>query len=134
MNENSLVISSLWTLLMTKIYIMVIWANYLFEVNVKIHSYSSTAEAIKIITKISEIQALILSSQLKEMLKRLNFQDNSQAMNNNNNNWPIRIVYHPSEPFYVFRQVWFPFVVFYVPVWVESNINHTHSVACLELI
>ncbi|XP_018437270.1 actin-related protein 2/3 complex subunit 2B isoform X4 [Raphanus sativus] len=31
-------------------------------------------------------------------------KDNSQAMNNNNNNWPIRIVYHPSEPFYVFRQ------------------------------
>lgn len=63
----------------------------------------SAAEAIKIITRISEIQAIILSSQLKEMLKRLNFQDDSQAINNNNR--PIRIVYHPSEPFYVFRQV-----------------------------
>ncbi|CAH2059609.1 unnamed protein product [Thlaspi arvense] len=60
-------------------------------------------EAIKIITRISEIQALILSSQLKEMLKMLNFQDDdSQAMNNSIR--PIRIVYHPSEPFYVFKQ------------------------------
>lgn len=61
-----------------------------------------TTEAIKIITRISEIQALILSSQLKEMLKVVNFQENSQAMNNDR---PIRIVYHPSEPFYVFKQV-----------------------------
>ncbi|KAG2308930.1 hypothetical protein Bca52824_028678 [Brassica carinata] len=70
-------------------------------------TFSFNAEAIKIITRISEIQAIILSSQLKEMLKSLNFQDDSQAMNNNNNNnnrRPIRIVYHPSEPFYVFRQ------------------------------
>ncbi|XP_018437269.1 actin-related protein 2/3 complex subunit 2B isoform X3 [Raphanus sativus] len=77
-----------------------------FQLTLKLHldNIPRGKEAIKIITKISEIQALILSSQLKEMLKRLNFQDNSQAMNNNNNNWPIRIVYHPSEPFYVFRQ------------------------------
>ncbi|XP_010509896.1 PREDICTED: actin-related protein 2/3 complex subunit 2B-like [Camelina sativa] len=60
-------------------------------------------EAIKIITRISEMQALILSSQLKEMLRNLNFQDDSRSMNNDNNR-PIRIVYHPSEPFYVFKQ------------------------------
>lgn len=48
----------------------------------------------------------MLSSQLKEMLRELNFQDDSQPMkNNNNNNRPIKIVYHPTEPFYVFKQV-----------------------------
>ncbi|CAA0374344.1 Arp2/3 complex subunit 2/4 [Arabidopsis thaliana x Arabidopsis arenosa] len=57
-------------------------------------------EAIKIITRISELQAIILSSQLKEMLRSLNFQDDSRSINN----MPIRIVYHPSEPFYVFKQ------------------------------
>ncbi|KAL0770823.1 hypothetical protein Bca101_035974 [Brassica carinata] len=77
-----------------------------FQLTLKLHldniPRGKAAEAIKIITRISEIQAIILSSQLKEMLKRLNFQDDSQAMNNNNR--PVRIVYHPSEPFYVFRQ------------------------------
>ncbi|KAH0925494.1 hypothetical protein HID58_017750 [Brassica napus] len=77
-----------------------------FQLTLKLHldniPRGKAAEAIKIITRISEIQAIILSSQLKEMLKRLNFQDDSQAINNNNR--PIRIVYHPSEPFYVFRQ------------------------------
>ncbi|KAL1206163.1 Actin-related protein 2/3 complex subunit 2B [Cardamine amara subsp. amara] len=56
-------------------------------------------EAIKIIARISEIQALMLSSQLKEMLRNLNLQDDSRP-----NNKPIRIVYHPNEPFYVFKQ------------------------------
>ncbi|XP_013634520.1 actin-related protein 2/3 complex subunit 2B-like isoform X3 [Brassica napus] len=75
-----------------------------FQLTLKLHldNIPRGKEAIKIITRISEIQAIILSSQLKEMLKRLNFQDDSQAMNNNNR--PVRIVYHPSEPFYVFRQ------------------------------
>ncbi|KAL0863864.1 hypothetical protein Bca101_042982 [Brassica carinata] len=75
-----------------------------FQLTLKLHldNIPRGKEAIKTINKISEIQALILSNQLKEMLKRFNFQDDSQAMNNNNR--PIRIVYHPSEPFYVFRQ------------------------------
>ncbi|XP_018480997.1 actin-related protein 2/3 complex subunit 2B isoform X2 [Raphanus sativus] len=80
-----------------------------FQLTLKLHldNMPSGKEAIKIITSISEIQAIILSCQLKEMLKSLNFQDDSQAMNNNNNNNNnrlIRIVYHPSEPFYVFKQ------------------------------
>ncbi|ESQ51932.1 hypothetical protein EUTSA_v10017931mg, partial [Eutrema salsugineum] len=74
-----------------------------FQLTLKLHldNIPRGKEAIKVITRISEIQALILSSQLKEMLKVMNFQDDSQAMNNNR---PIRIVYHPSEPFYVFKQ------------------------------
>ncbi|KAJ0240149.1 Actin-related protein 2/3 complex subunit 2B [Hirschfeldia incana] len=75
-----------------------------FQLTLKLHldNIPRGKEAIKIITRISEIQAIILSCQLKEMLKRLSFQDDLQAANNKNR--PIRIVYHPSEPFYVFRQ------------------------------
>ncbi|KAF8092551.1 hypothetical protein N665_0411s0011 [Sinapis alba] len=78
-----------------------------FQLTLKLHldNIPRGKEAIKIITRISEIQAIILSSQLKKMLRTLNFQDDSQAMNNNSSNRPIRIVYHPSEPFYVFRQL-----------------------------
>ncbi|CAH8389359.1 unnamed protein product [Eruca vesicaria subsp. sativa] len=74
-----------------------------FQLTLKLHldNIPRGKEAIITITRISEIQAIILSSQLKEMLKSLNFQDDSQAMNSNR---PIRIVYHPSEPFYVSRQ------------------------------
>ncbi|XP_006294427.2 actin-related protein 2/3 complex subunit 2B isoform X2 [Capsella rubella] len=74
-----------------------------FQLTLELHLDNiPRGKAIKTITRISEIQALILSSQLKEMLRHLNFQDDSRAMNNNKR--PIRIVYHPSEPFYVFKQ------------------------------
>ncbi|XP_020882858.1 actin-related protein 2/3 complex subunit 2B [Arabidopsis lyrata subsp. lyrata] len=79
-----------------------------FQLTIGIHldNIPRGKEAIKIITKISEIQAIILSNQLKEMLRHLNFQDDSRPINNNNNNnRPIKIVYHPSEPFYVFKQM-----------------------------
>ncbi|KFK31051.1 hypothetical protein AALP_AA6G062000 [Arabis alpina] len=72
-----------------------------FQLTLRLHldNIPRGKEAIKIITRISEIQALMLSSQLKEMLRFLNFQDDSQT------NRPIRIVYHPSQPFYVFKQL-----------------------------
>ncbi|KAI5580440.1 hypothetical protein BDE02_08G154500 [Populus trichocarpa] len=53
----------------------------------------------KVITQISSVQAVILCSQLKEMLRNVNSQDTSQGMNK-----PIKLVYHPREPFYVIRQ------------------------------
>lgn len=53
----------------------------------------------KVITQISSVQAVILSSQLKEMLRNVDSQDTSQGMNK-----PIKLVYHPREPFYVIRQ------------------------------
>lgn len=55
---------------------------------------------VKIITEISTVQAVILSSQLKEMLQNVIFQEKSQGMYK-----PIKLVYHPREPFYVIRQV-----------------------------
>ncbi|VVB07258.1 unnamed protein product [Arabis nemorensis] len=73
-----------------------------FQLTLRLHldNIPRGKEAIKIITRISEIQALMLSSQLKEMLRNLNFQDDSQLANR-----PIKIVYHPSQPFYVFKQL-----------------------------
>ncbi|KAJ9700777.1 hypothetical protein PVL29_006205 [Vitis rotundifolia] len=53
----------------------------------------------KVIAQICSVQAVILSSQLKEMLQNVNSQDTSQGMYK-----PIKLVYHPREPFFVIRQ------------------------------
>jgi hypothetical protein len=69
-----------------------------------LHNHADTyfpfPDSEKVITQISSVQAVILSSQLKEMLRNVNSQDTSQGMNK-----PIKLVYHPREPFYVIRQV-----------------------------
>nr|KJB38363.1 hypothetical protein B456_006G251700 [Gossypium raimondii] len=56
-------------------------------------------ESLKIITEVSSVQAVILSSQLKEMLQNVNSWDSSQGIYK-----PIKLIYHPKEPFYVIRQ------------------------------
>ncbi|XP_021290731.1 actin-related protein 2/3 complex subunit 2B isoform X2 [Herrania umbratica] len=56
-------------------------------------------DSMKVITEVSSVQAVILSSQLKEMLQNVNSWDTSQGMYK-----PIKLVYHPREPFYVIRQ------------------------------
>ncbi|KAA8548867.1 hypothetical protein F0562_000551 [Nyssa sinensis] len=56
-------------------------------------------ESVKMITEISTVQAVILSSQLKEMLRTVSSQDASQGMYK-----PIKLVYHPREPFFVIKQ------------------------------
>ncbi|KAJ0810585.1 putative arp2/3 complex subunit protein [Helianthus annuus] len=56
-------------------------------------------DAVKIITDISSVQAVILSSQLRELLKNVNDQEISQGTYK-----PIKLVYHPNEPFYVVKQ------------------------------
>ncbi|KAE8704747.1 histone-lysine N-methyltransferase SUVR2-like [Hibiscus syriacus] len=55
--------------------------------------------SIDVITEVSSVQAVILSSQLKEMLQNVNSWDISQGMYK-----PIKLIYHPREPFYVIRQ------------------------------
>ncbi|KAG6759191.1 hypothetical protein POTOM_035660 [Populus tomentosa] len=62
-------------------------------------TYFAFPDSEKVITQISSVQAVILSSQLKEMLRNVDSQDTSQGMNK-----PIKLVYHPREPFYVIRQ------------------------------
>ncbi|MCE3215330.1 Actin- protein 2/3 complex subunit 2-B [Datura stramonium] len=56
-------------------------------------------ESIKMITDIASVQGVILSSQLEEMLMNVNSQDVAQGMYK-----PIKLVYHPREPFYVIKQ------------------------------
>ncbi|KAK8557351.1 hypothetical protein V6N13_013625 [Hibiscus sabdariffa] len=56
-------------------------------------------ESLKVVTEVSSVQAVILSSQLKEMLQNVNSWDISQGMYK-----PIKLIYHPREPFYVIRQ------------------------------
>ncbi|PIA36272.1 hypothetical protein AQUCO_03400286v1 [Aquilegia coerulea] len=55
-------------------------------------------ECVKIITDISSLQAMMVSSQLKEMLWNFGSQDTSYGMHK-----PIKLIYHPGEPFYVIR-------------------------------
>ncbi|KAJ0092952.1 hypothetical protein Patl1_25676 [Pistacia atlantica] len=56
-------------------------------------------DSVKVITDISTVQATILSSQLKEMLWNVNSGAASQGIYQ-----PIKITYHPREPFYVIKQ------------------------------
>ncbi|KAH7573180.1 hypothetical protein ACOSP7_006647 [Xanthoceras sorbifolium] len=56
-------------------------------------------DPVKIIRDISAVQATVLSAQLKEMLWKVNYDDTYQGMHK-----PIKLVYHPREPFYVIRQ------------------------------
>lgn len=54
---------------------------------------------LKAITEIASLQAVLLTSQLKYMLWNLGSQDINYAMYK-----PIKLVYHPREPFFVIRQ------------------------------
>ncbi|GFQ06503.1 actin-related protein 2/3 complex subunit 2b [Phtheirospermum japonicum] len=58
----------------------------------KSHSIPSST---KMITDISSIQVVLLSSQLKEILR---------SVESNGMHKPIKIFYHPREPFFVFKQ------------------------------
>ncbi|KAK4388116.1 Actin-related protein 2/3 complex subunitB [Sesamum angolense] len=59
------------------------------------HSKAST----KMITDISSVQAVILSSQLKEILRNVDSYEVSRGLYK-----PIKLVYHPREPFFVIKQ------------------------------
>ncbi|KAJ8616213.1 hypothetical protein MRB53_035585 [Persea americana] len=53
---------------------------------------------IKVITDIAALQAVILSSQLKDMLWNLGSRDISHGMYK-----PNKLIYHPREPFFIIR-------------------------------
>ncbi|KAL2242606.1 UNVERIFIED_CONTAM: Actin-related protein 2/3 complex subunit 2B [Sesamum indicum] len=59
------------------------------------HSKAST----KMITDISSVQAVILSSQLKEILRNVDSYEISCGLYK-----PIKLIYHPREPFFVIKQ------------------------------
>lgn len=56
-------------------------------------------DGVKIIKEIAAIASVILSSQLKEMLRNFSSDDTSEGTYK-----PIKCVYHPREPLFVIRQ------------------------------
>ncbi|XP_071938120.1 actin-related protein 2/3 complex subunit 2B-like [Coffea arabica] len=54
---------------------------------------------VKMIASISSVQGVILSSQLKDMLMNVNSLEVSQGMYR-----PVKLIYHPREPFFVIKQ------------------------------
>ncbi|KAK1592274.1 hypothetical protein Q3G72_022113 [Acer saccharum] len=74
-------------------------AGYQLTLRLNFAKIPRNKDPVKIITDISAVQATILSSQLKEMLRKVNYDDTHQGMHK-----PIKLVYHPREPFYVSRQ------------------------------
>lgn len=67
------------------------------------------AESEKIITDIAGVQAVILSSQLKEMLTNVNSPTLFEGTFR-----PIKLVYHPREPFFVIKQASQNFIMFHL--------------------
>lgn len=57
------------------------------------------ADPVKLITSIASVQGVILSSQLKDMLMNANSLEVSEGMYR-----PLKLSYHPREPFFVIKQ------------------------------
>ncbi|KAJ4955218.1 hypothetical protein NE237_012001 [Protea cynaroides] len=72
--------------------------GYQLTLKIKFDKIPHGKESVKVITDISAVQAVILSSQLKEMLWNLGSQDISLVMYK-----PIKLIYHPREPFFIIR-------------------------------
>ncbi|XP_049344490.1 actin-related protein 2/3 complex subunit 2B isoform X2 [Solanum verrucosum] len=70
-----------------------------YQLTIRLNFARMPHESIKMITDIAAVQGVILSSQLEEMLMNVNSQDVAQGMYK-----PIKLVYHPREPFYVIKQ------------------------------
>ncbi|XP_055813754.1 actin-related protein 2/3 complex subunit 2B isoform X2 [Solanum dulcamara] len=70
-----------------------------YQLTLRLNFARMPHESTKLITDIAAVQGVILSSQLEEMLMNVNSQDVAQGMYK-----PIKLVYHPREPFYVIKQ------------------------------
>lgn len=54
------------------------------------------------ISDIASVQAVLVSSQLKEILKNVDSQETGNGVYK-----PIKLIYHPKEPFFVIKQARF---------------------------
>ncbi|KAJ4722780.1 Arp2/3 complex 34 kDa subunit [Melia azedarach] len=73
--------------------------GYQLTLRLDLSKIPRSKDSMKLITKISTVQATILSSQLKEMLWNVNSEGTLHGMYK-----PIKLVYHLREPFYVIKQ------------------------------
>ncbi|XP_071690141.1 actin-related protein 2/3 complex subunit 2B isoform X1 [Rutidosis leptorrhynchoides] len=74
-------------------------AGYQLTLKIDFTKIPRKRDAEKIITDISSVQAAILSSQLKQILTTVSTQEITEGAYK-----PIKLVYHPNEPFYVVKQ------------------------------
>ncbi|CAI8601891.1 unnamed protein product [Vicia faba] len=73
--------------------------GYQLTLKLNLDQIPRNKDYVKVIEDISSVQSVILSSQLKEILWNVNSDDASPGMYK-----PIKLVYHPREPFFVIRQ------------------------------
>ncbi|KEH41160.1 actin-related protein 2/3 complex, protein [Medicago truncatula] len=73
--------------------------GYQLTLKLNLDQIPRNKDYVKVIEDISTVQSVIISSQLKEILCNVNSDDASQGMYK-----PIKLVYHPREPFFVIRQ------------------------------
>ncbi|KAL2325910.1 hypothetical protein Fmac_024968 [Flemingia macrophylla] len=73
--------------------------GYQLTMKVNLHQIPLNKDYEKVISEIAAVHSVILSSQLKEILWNANSNDELQGMYK-----PIKLVYHPREPFFLIRQ------------------------------
>lgn len=73
-----------------------------------IYLHELYADPVKLITDIASVQGVILSSQLKDMLMNANSLEVSEGMYR-----PLKLTYHPREPFFVIKEVFYSFICLY---------------------
>ncbi|XP_061360828.1 actin-related protein 2/3 complex subunit 2B [Gastrolobium bilobum] len=73
--------------------------GYQLTLKLNLNQIPRNKDYVKVIREICTVQSIILSSQLKNILWNVNSDDAIQGMYK-----PIKLVYHPREPFFVIRQ------------------------------
>ncbi|KAJ8434864.1 hypothetical protein Cgig2_022143 [Carnegiea gigantea] len=74
--------------------------GYQLTLRLNIAQIPQGKDGTKVIKEIAAIESVILSSQLKEMLRNFRPEDASQGTCK-----PVKFTYHPREPIFVIRQV-----------------------------
>uniref|UniRef100_A0A0R0I0S5 Arp2/3 complex 34 kDa subunit n=1 Tax=Glycine max TaxID=3847 RepID=A0A0R0I0S5_SOYBN len=73
--------------------------GYQLTLKLNLNQIPQNKDYDKVIKEISTVHSVILSSQLKEILWNVNFDDALQGMYK-----PIKLVYHPKDHFFLIRQ------------------------------
>ncbi|KAJ1381107.1 Arp2/3 complex subunit 2/4 [Sesbania bispinosa] len=73
--------------------------GYQLTLELNLNKIPRNKDYVKVIREISTVQSVILSSQMKEILRNVNSEDAVQGVYK-----PIKLAYHPREPFFVIRQ------------------------------
>ncbi|KAK7393656.1 hypothetical protein VNO78_22217 [Psophocarpus tetragonolobus] len=91
--------------------------GYLLTLKLNLNQIPHKKDYDKVIKEISTVHSVIQSSQLKEILCNVNSDDAFQGMYK-----PIKLVYHPREPFFLIRQPQRILAVFPIRFKEESDV------------